>query len=113
MERVAEIARVGSVDPENSAFDIFHRADIDFIGEDITKLDQSIQLIEEFGLVPLSNLLDQNLPVGGRSGEPERFQQRDFASAKIDFAMHPICLQHISRRALGFKLSDARPHPFR
>ena len=81
MDCFLQIASVGGVDSKNRALDVFHRADINFIGENIAKLDQSTELIEEFGLVHLSNVLDQKLPVGGRSGEPESFQQRDFASA--------------------------------
>src|SRR2546423_7145862 len=89
LNSVLQITRVRSVHSKDRALDVFHRSHVHFVGENVALLDQPVQLVDELGLFHLANLLDQELSVSRRSGESERFQQGNFASAEIDLPFHP------------------------
>src|SRR5262249_19135980 len=68
---ILEIARIGGVDPKNRALDIVHRADVDLVSKHIAELNQANEIVQEFGLLHVDNMLGQESAVERRTGESQ------------------------------------------
>src|SRR5438477_8014488 len=81
IERIAQIARVGSVHAKHGAFDIFRRSHIHFVAKNVALRNEAVHFIEKLGLLHLANALEQNLSVNWRAREAQCFQECNFAPA--------------------------------
>src|SRR5207245_6757710 len=80
LNRVLQIARIGSIYPKDRALHVFHRPDVDLVAKHVALGNETGQLIEELGRCHFADAFDLDPSVGRRSRESQGFEQRDFAS---------------------------------
>src|SRR5579864_831744 len=83
-----QITGVGSVDPKNSAFHIFHRPNIHLVGKNISLADKPGQVVQKLGFGHLAHLLEEQPARIRRSRKSEAFQQGNLSATQINLAMH-------------------------
>ena len=88
LDRIAQIARVGSVHAKDAALDTLHGTQGGLVREHVAKLNQPIELVEKLCGLHLANSLDQQFPESRRAAQAHCFQECDFATTQINLAAH-------------------------
>src|SRR5260370_5485472 len=88
LDRIEQIARVGSVHAKDTALDTLHGTQVGLVREHVAKLNQPIELVEKLCRFHLANLLDQHLPESWRAAQAHCFQECDLAATQINLTPH-------------------------
>jgi hypothetical protein len=102
IKRIFQIMRVRRIHAKRSAFHILQRPNIHLGGEEVAHRHQASERIDKFAGLDFFYSVDQEFPCHGRSGQADRFQNRNFTAAQLDLVSHLAILA--ANRAVSSEL---------